>query len=74
MKRFIGLVAISFALTNAIADENKDEFFGYSGGVGTFSKFGFNNAKIDTTYNFKTLMDSNAIDSLKIGVGIAGGG
>lgn len=93
MKRFIGLAAISLTLTNAIADENKDEFFGYSGGVGTFSKFGFNNAKIDTTngkyptesfttlfgridttYNFKALMDSNAIDALKIGVGIAGGG
>ena len=93
MKRFIGLVAVSLALTSAFADESKEEFFGYSGGVGTFSKFGFNNAKIDTangkyptesfttlfgridtTYNFKTLMDSNAIDALKIGVGIAGNG
>ena len=93
MKRFIGLVAISLALTNAIADENKDEFFGYSGSVGTFSKFGFNGGtpnetsgfyptesfttlfgRVDTTYNFKALMDSNAIDALKIGVGIAGNG
>ena len=40
MKRFIGLVAVSLALTSAFADEK--EFFGYSGGVGTFSKFGFN--------------------------------
>ena len=30
--------------------------------------------RIDTTYNFKVLMDSNAIDALKIGVGIAGVG
>ena len=30
--------------------------------------------RIDTTYNFKALMDTNAIDALKIGVGIAGNG
>lgn len=87
MKRFIGLVAVSLALSSAFADESKEEFFGYSGGVGTFSKIGFDTGgayptesfttlfgRIDTTYNFKALMDSNAIDALKIGVGIAGNG
>ncbi len=92
MKRFVSFVAISLALANAMATENSEEFFGYNGSVGTFSKVGFNNAlidssniyptdtfttlfgRIDTTYNFKAFIDSNAIQALKIGVGIAGGG
>lgn len=92
MKRFVGFVAISLALANAMAAENSEEFFGYNGSVGTFSKVGFNNAsipesgiyptdtfttlfgRIDTTYNFKAFIDSSAIQTLKIGVGIAGNG
>ncbi len=87
MKRFVGLVAISLALTNAMAEGNSEEFFGYNGSVGTFTKVGFETGgayptesfttlfgRIDTTYNFKAFMDSNAIQAFKIGAGIAGNG
>lgn len=46
MKRFVSFVAISLALVNAMAEEKSEEFFGYNGSVGTFSKVGFNNALI----------------------------
>ena len=46
MKRFVSFVAISLALANAMAQETNEEFFGYNGSVGTFSKVGFNNALI----------------------------
>ena len=87
MKRFVSFVAISLALANAMAAEKSEEFFGYNGSVGTFTKAGFETGgayptesfttlfgRIDTTYNFKAFIDSSAIQALKIGVGIAGNG
>lgn len=49
MRKFLGIAAISLACVVALADENKEEFFGYNGSVGTFTKMGFNDAKINTT-------------------------
>lgn len=49
MRKLVGIATISLACCMAMnANESKEEFFGYSGSVGTFSKIGFNNAKIDT--------------------------
>lgn len=51
MKRLLGVVALPLALagalTNALAEDDKGGFFGYSGSLGTFTKAGFNNAKLD---------------------------
>ena len=49
MRKLVGIATISLACCVAMnANESKEEFFGYSGSVGTFSKIGFNDAKIDT--------------------------
>ncbi len=52
MKKFVWLVVISLAFTTAFANEGKEEFFGYSGSVGTFSKFGFNGGTPNETSGF----------------------
>lgn len=62
MRKFLGIATISLACVVAMANENKEEFFGYSGSVGTFTKVGFNSAKIDAdkgiypTDSFTTLL------------------
>lgn len=99
MKRFILTLsfALAGALTGALADEvaeaGEQKFFGYSGSLGTFTKAGFNNAKldeasgivptegltslfgkVDTIYDFKAFITSDAIKVFKIGLGIGGNG
>ena len=133
MKKFIGIIALFFALTSAFAeniaenvaentnentneslskntsknanknlitkpdspknDENKEKFFDYSGHLATFNKFGFNNkkvdnskdiyptesfttifGKVDTIYDFKPYIHSDAIKVFKIGLGMGANG
>lgn len=131
MKKFIGIIALFFALTSAFAeniaenvakntnentneslskntsknanknlitkpdspknDENKEKFFDYSGNLATFNKFGFNGGKpngdfvptesfttifgkVDTIYDFKPYIHSDAIKVFKIGLGMGANG
>lgn len=127
MKKFIGIIALFFALTSAFSEniaenvakntneslsknttnnanknlitkpnspkdnENKEKFFDYSGHLATFNKFGFNNkkvgkdiyptesfttifGKVDTIYDFKPYIHSDAIKVFKIGLGMGANG
>ena len=131
MKKFIGIIALFFALTSAFSeniaenvakntnentneslskntnknanknlitkpdspknDENKEKFFDYSGHLATFNKFGFNGGKpngdfvptesfttifgkVDTIYDFKPYIHSDAIKVFKIGLGMGANG
>ncbi len=131
MKKFIGIIALFFALTSAFAEniaenvaentnentneslsknttnnanknlitkpnspkdnENKEKFFDYSGHLATFNKFGFNGGqpngdfvptesfttifgKVDTIYDFKPYIHSDAIKVFKIGLGMGANG
>ena len=131
MKKFIGIIALFFALTSAFSEniaenvakntnentneslskntsknanknlitkpdspkdnENKEKFFDYSGHLATFNKFGFNGGKpngdfvptesfttifgkVDTIYDFKPYIHSDAIKVFKIGLGMGANG
>ena len=72
-------------------NENKGNFFDYSGNVSTFNKFGFKGGKpngdstptesfttifgkVDTIYDFKPYIHSDAIKVFKIGLGMGANG
>lgn len=104
MKRLIFALplALSLTATSALAEAQTEmqaetqaetKFFDYSGSLGTFTKAGFNNAKldeangivptegftslfgkVDTIYDFKAFIHSDAIKVFKIGLGIGGNG